>query len=413
MTAGRIIIAGAGQAGGWAARTLRDKGYTGNIVLVGVEAHPPYERPPLSKEILQGACTSDTLAILDDESLKTLDIDIRLNTEVIEIDRQAHSVMLGNGQQLAYDKLILCTGGRARHLPISGIEHERVFKLRTLDDALNLKKALTDEAGHVLVIGGGWIGLEVASSARQMGCEVTVAEYADRLCQRSVAPDISDMLFDLHISQGVKVQLETQVLEVNPTEKGLLVSLSNGQALLCTYIVVAAGLIANDELAKKAGLDCNNGVFVDGQCRTSDPDIYAAGDVAITRTLPAGTQMRLESWQNAQDQGIAAAMSILNTGKDYYPIPLLWSEQFDWRIQIFGHVNGNVRLALRQLASDGSLHFYLNEDDMIVGVIGVNAGRDFRFARQLVERAAKILPADLVDAGKSLKQLSDSVAVTL
>lgn len=406
MTAGRIIIAGAGQAGGWTARTLRDKGYTGEIVLVGAETHLPYERPPLSKEILLGTGTPDALAVLDNEALKTLDIDIRLNNEVVNIDRDAHSVMLGNGEQLAYDKLVLCTGGRARHLPINGLAYERVFTLRTLDDALRLKTALAAEAGHVLVIGGGWIGLEVASSARQMGSEVTLVEYADRLCQRSVTPDISDLLFDLHTSQQVNIMLETQVLDVTPAEKGLAVSLSNGQTLVCTCIIVAAGLIANDELAKQAGLDCNNGIFVDGQCRTSDPDIYAAGDVAITRTAPTGVQLRLESWQNAQDQGIAAAASILDGEDDYRPIPMLWSEQFDRQIQIFGHVNGQVRLALRQLARGAALHFYLNEDDVIVGVIGVNAGRDFRFARQLVERAAKICSADLLDAEKSLKQLS-------
>ncbi|MFA5702836.1 MAG: FAD-dependent oxidoreductase [Advenella sp.] len=411
MTAGRIIIAGAGQAGGWAARTLRDKGYTGKIVLVGAETHLPYERPPLSKEILLGTGTPDELAVLDNEALKTLDIDIRLNNEVVNINRDAHSVMLGNGEQLPYDKLLLCTGGRARHLPIKGIAHERVFTLRTLDDALRLKTALAGEAGHVLVIGGGWIGLEVASSARQMGCEVTLVEYADRLCQRSVASDISDLLFDLHTSQQVNIMLETQVLDVMPAAKGLAVSLSNGQNLTCTCIIVAAGLIANDELAQKAGLDCNNGIFVDGQCRTSDPDIYAAGDVAITRTAPTGVQLRLESWQNAQDQGIAAASAILSAGNDYRPIPMLWSEQFDWRIQIFGHVNGQVRLALRHLANGASLHFYLNEDEVIVGVIGINAGREFRFARQLVERAAKISPADLLDADKSLKQLLDLAVV--
>ncbi|MBP6019356.1 MAG: FAD-dependent oxidoreductase [Burkholderiaceae bacterium] len=411
MTTERVVIVGAGQAGGWTARTLRDEGYAGSIVLVGAEAHPPYERPPLSKEILLGESTPDALTIVDNDTLKALDIATLFNTTVVDIDKVARQVTLSTGQLLAYDKLVLCTGGRARRLPIEGIEHERVHTLRTLDDALRLKAALSNDTGHVLVIGGGWIGLEVASSARQMGCEVTIVEYADRLCQRSVAADVSETLLALHTSHKVNVLLGTHVLGASPSETGINLILSNEQTLSFTHVIVAAGLIANDELAQQAGLVCDNGIHVDDRCLTSDPDIYAAGDVAITETAPGGIWTRLESWQNAQDQGIAVAHSILSHDLSYRPTPMLWSQQYDHFIQVAGHVNSATKTVLRQLPNGGSLRFYLDADNTTLGVIGMNAGRDFRFARQLIERGANVLPEDLADANKPLNRLAASAII--
>lgn len=408
MTIGQVVIVGAGQAGGWAARTLRDEGYAGRIVLVGAEAHAPYERPPLSKEILLGESTPDALTIVDDATLKTLDIDAHFNTEVRDIDRAARLITLDDGRQLPYDKLVLCTGGRARRLEIQGIDHERVHTLRTLDDALRLKTALSRDPGRVLVIGGGWIGLEVASSAQQMGRDVTIVEFAQRLCQRSVAPDASAALLALHASHQTQVLLGTHVTGAAPSAAGLRVSLSSGETIDCAHVVMAAGLLANDELAREAGLACDNGIHVDERCMTSDPDIYAAGDVAISETWTGGIRARLESWQNAQDQGMAVARAILGHDISYRPTPMVWSQQYDQFIQIAGHVNGSATTVLRQMPNGGSLRFYLDAEGITVGVIGMNAGRDFRFARQLVERSIPVACADLADAGKPLNRLVTS-----
>ncbi|MFT0545745.1 NAD(P)/FAD-dependent oxidoreductase [Allopusillimonas ginsengisoli] len=401
----RVIIVGAGQAGGWAACTLRDEGYSGSIVLVGGEVHPPYERPPLSKEVLLGESDPHTLTIVDEAKLNELNVVCRFGVEVVSINRAEHTITLSGGEKLPYDKLILCTGGRARQLTIDGIEHERVHVLRTLDDALRLKAALTEEVGRVLVIGGGWIGLEVAASSRRLGCDVTIVEYANRLCQRSVSPDMSDALLVLHREQGNEVLLGISVARLEQVESGLRVALSNGQTLICSHVIMAAGLVANDELAREAGLLCDNGIYVDEKCCTSDPNIYAAGDVAITEMFAVGTKARLESWQNAQDQGIAVAHSVLGHEISYKPTPFLWSHQFDQFIQIVGHVNSGVVTALRHTPNRGTLRFYLDGEQKIVGVIGMNAGREFRSARQLVGGHASISPLDLADPGLPLKDL--------
>ncbi|MCC2597215.1 FAD-dependent oxidoreductase [Pusillimonas sp. MFBS29] len=407
MTTNRVVIVGAGQAGGWAARTLRDEGYQGSIVLVGAETHAPYERPPLSKEILLGQSEPEALTIVDHATLESLNVETRLGAEAVAIERTTQQVVLTGGEHLPYDKLILCTGGRARQLPIPGMDDERVHTLRSLDDALRLKQALTTRPGHVLVIGGGWIGLEVAASARQLGCPVTIVEFADRVCQRSITADVSEVLHDLHTSQQSRILLGTQVLAINAAEQGLSAELSNGQTLQCDHVIMAAGLLANDELARQAGLICNNhGIQVDGQCRTNDPAIYAAGDVAVMETAGAPGLSRLESWQNAQDQGMAVARSILGQEVEYRPTPMLWSQQFDQFIQIAGHVHGGAITAMRTMPNGGTLRFYLTADEVVAGVIGMNAGRDYRFAKQLVERGLRAGAADLADPGIPLKQLA-------
>ncbi|MGB6103867.1 MAG: FAD-dependent oxidoreductase [Pusillimonas sp.] len=443
MTVGRVVIVGAGQAGGWAARTLREEGYQGSIVLIGDEAHAPYERPPLSKEILLGASAPEQLTLVPEEELLSLQVEARFGVRVSRIDRERKRVFLASVQQLAglggamdgggdaepldYDALVLCTGGRARCLPIEGSGDERVHTLRTLDDALRLRAALTGAPGPVLVIGGGWIGLEVAASARQLGCEVTLVECADRLCQRSVAPDVSMALLNLHAANGVQVMLGAGVsaLSACPAdgrpahsreareEAGpavLEATLTNGQSLHVAHVVMAAGLVSNDEQAAEAGLVCRNGIVVDDRCRSSDPAIYAAGDVAVTETAVDGVHMRLESWQNAQDQGMAAARAILGKDVNYRPTPLLWSQQFDQFIQIAGYVNDAVLTAIRELPGGGSIRFYLDGEETVCGAIGMNAGRDWRFARQLAERRQRVSPAALADLGQTLKTLAAAVA---
>ncbi|HLU78618.1 MAG TPA: FAD-dependent oxidoreductase [Burkholderiaceae bacterium] len=410
MTTGTVVIVGGGQAGAWAARSLRDLGHAGPIVMVSEERHAPYERPPLSKEILLGTGSADELTIHSHEELAALHIDVRPGVRCTSLDREGRRVILEGGEQLVYDTLILATGGRARRLDLPGVDSPRVHTLRTLDDAHRLRAALTGEPGHVLVVGGGWIGLEVAASARALGAEVTVLEAADRLCARSVAPDVSAALLDLHREQGVSVRLETSLTALQDQDDRLRVTLSDGTQLECQHLIMAAGLVANDELAVQAGLQCANGVLVDRQCRSSDPHIYAAGDVAVMETSLAGRRMRLESWQNAQDQGMAVAQAIMGQDVDYCPVPMVWSQQYDQFIQISGHVHAGDQWTERR-TSTGILRFYLDATGTVVAAIGMNAGRDFRFARQLVERKARVPAAVLADPGQPLNKVA-STAIT-
>lgn len=418
MTVGRVVIVGAGQAGGWAARTLRDNGYSGTIVLVGDETHALYERPPLSKDILLGDATPDELTVVSADELASLKVQTRFGERIVRIDRDNRQVVLasragqesGAGQALPYDALILCTGGRARQLAIPGVDDVRVHTLRTLDDALRLRSAITSNSGHALVIGGGWIGLEVAASMRQSGCSVTVVECADRLCQRSVPGDVSDVLLDVHQQHGVQALLGTQIKALNPISghNALEAVLCNGQTLHAQHVVMAAGLVANDELAVAAGLECANGIIVDDQCRTSDPFIYAAGDVAVVQPSMDGLRLRLESWQNAQDQGMAVAHAILGQPINYRPVPLLWSQQYDQFIQIAGYPDHAGRVVIRAAPRGGCVRFYLDNSGTVIGAVGMNAGRDWRFARQLVERQLRVDAADLADSEQPLKTLVTS-----
>lgn len=405
-----VVIVGAGQAGGWAARTLRDQGFAGRIVLVGQESHAPYERPPLSKDILLGQGTSVAeLTLLDAAAMQALDIEALLGRRALRIDRERRCVILDDGGELAYDHLVLATGGRARQLLPELADHPRMFTLRTLDDALRLKESLS-RPSRLLIIGGGWIGLEVAATARQLGHAVTLLEAAPRLCQRSVCAAMSDELAAVHGEQGVDLRLGVTAAQVHPEGEGFKAVLSDGATLSCTHIVMAAGLLANDELAVEAGLPCRQGVVVDERCRSADPCIYAAGDVALRPADGQRPAMRLESWQNAQDQGIAVAQAILGQDVHYLPTPLVWSQQYDRFIQICGHVSEARSTALRPLKQGGSLRFYLDDQGIVQGVIGINAGRDWRTARALVERQSRADPQELADPAIALNKLSQALA---
>jgi 3-phenylpropionate/trans-cinnamate dioxygenase ferredoxin reductase subunit len=386
-----IAIIGAGQAGGWAAQTLRKEGYTGRIVLIGDEAHPPHERPPLSKAVLAGEAAPDSTRLLKSPAFGALALEWRPASRVTRIDRAAKRLEMAGGETIAYDKLLLCTGGRARTLAIPGADAAGVRTLRTIDDALALAPVLAP-GRSVVVIGGGWIGLEVAATARKKGADVTVVEAQSRLCERTVPREISEYLLALHRSHGTRVILGASVRGIASDAEGRpIVMLADGKSLVCDAVVVGVGLVPNDDLARDAGLECDGGVIVDSQCRTSEPDILAAGDVAVAPNAWAGRRLRLESWQNAQDQGIAAARSALGLAVDYQPLPWFWSDQYGMNLQIYGMPAPSHRVVMRGLpGSDSFVLFYL-DGDLVKAALGPNAARDLRFARRLIERR---LPVD-------------------
>ena len=405
MSSETIAIVGAGQAGGWAAQTLRSEGFEGSIVLVGDEPHRPYERPPLSKAVLSGEAHPDTTRLVKPEAFEQLDIDWRPEVSATRIDRSARLLHLTQGDPVRYDKLILCNGGRARRLNVPGADLPGVFTLRSIEDAMALGAALS-ASKRLLVVGGGWIGLEVAATARKKGLEVTLVEAMGRLCERTVPPEISDYLLRLHRSHGVEIVLGAGVDRFARTaEGGLSATLGDGRRIACDAVLVGIGLVANDELARKAGLACEGGVLVDSQCRSSDADILAAGDVAAWHCEWAGRRMRLESWQNAQEQGIAAARAALGMAVNHQPLPWFWSDQYDVNLQIFGMPAPSHRVVMRGDPQTHSFVVFFLDEDKVVAALGPNAAKDLRFARRLIERRSSVDPQRLADTEVPLAKL--------
>lgn len=405
MTAETIVIVGAGQAGGWAAQTLRSEGHAGGIVLIGEEPHLPYERPPLSKAVLAGDAADESTYLFQREAFDRLALDWRPGTRVEAIERATRQLRLSDGSTLAYDRLILCNGGHARALQVPGAELPGVFMLRKLEDARMLGAALV--AGRrLVVVGGGWIGLEVAATARRKGLAVTVVEAMGRLCERAAPREISDYLARLHVAHGTDIVLGAGVERLSRKADGsLAVMLSDGRELHGDAVVVGIGLVPNDALARAAGLACDGGIVVDAQCRSSDPHILAAGDVACWDVAGAGRRMRLESWQNAQEQGIAAARSALGLAVNHQPLPWFWSDQYGVNLQIYGMPTPAHRVVERRAPdADSFILFYL-DGERVSAAVGSNAARDLRLARRLIEQRRAIDPARLADLQVPMSKL--------
>lgn len=400
-----IVIVGAGQAGGWAAQTLRTEGFTGRLVLIGDELHPPHERPPLSKAVLSGAALPESTHLWKPDAWRALDLDWRPGAQVLRIARATKQVLLADGSALPYDKLILCTGGRARRLALPGADKVPLHTLRSIGDAMALAPALAP-GRSVVVVGGGWIGLEVAATARQRGADVVLVETQSRLCERTVPAEISEHLLALHRAHGVRVLLGSGVSGfTRGADDRPVVQLTDGSALACDAIVLGIGLVPNDELAREAGLACDGGVLVDAQCRSSDPDILAAGDVSVAANAWAGRRLRLESWQNAQEQGMAAARSALGHAVDYQPLPWFWSDQYGMNLQIYGVPSSTHRVVRRGDPASGSFVLFYLAGDVVQAAIGPNAARDLRFARRLIAQRQPVDAERLADPGTPLSKL--------
>jgi 3-phenylpropionate/trans-cinnamate dioxygenase ferredoxin reductase component len=400
-----IIVIGAGQAGGWAAKTLRSEGFAGRIVFIGDEQHLPYERPPLSKAVLAGEAAPETTHLFKPGALEELRLEWRRGERAAAIDRDAKRVVLSHGELIGYDKLILCTGGRARWPSVAGADLPGVFALRTIEDSLAIGRAL-DEAKRLVVVGGGWIGLEVAATARKKRAAVTVVEARPRLCERTVPHQVSEYLLALHRKNDTQVLLGCGLVGfARDPRKALSVELDDGRALEADITVVGVGLVANDELARAAGLACENGVLVDEQCRTSDPDIFAAGDIAIAPNRWIGQRIRLESWQNAQDQAIVAAKVALGHDARYDPLPWFWSDQYDMNLQIYGLPVPSQRAVVRGDMASGSFVVFYLEGDRLKAAVAANATRELRFARRLIEQGKSVRDADLADSQVALAKL--------
>ena len=391
MTPAGVVIVGAGQAGLQAAASLRDGKYAGPITLVGDEAHLPYGRPPLSKAFLKGADVPDTLWLRPKSFIDRHRIVLRSGVAVTSIDRERRLVLMADGEAFAFDTLVLATGARNRPLPVPGAGLEGVFSLRGTDDAMRLRTALAT-ARAVAVVGGGFLGLEVASTAAASGCAVTVIEAGPRLMGRAVSPQISDAFLRRHIASGVTILLNESVAALTGADGWVAsVQLGSGAAVLADLVLVAIGVVPNVELAAAAGLAVQDGIVVDAAMRTADPAIYAVGDCALHPNKHAGGPIRLESVQNAMDQARCAASNILGKPSHYTAVPWFWSDQAGAKLQIAG-LRGEAD-QFEVVGEGDAFSVYCSRAGRLVCVESVNRPLDHAKARKQLGTDAVALPA--------------------
>jgi 3-phenylpropionate/trans-cinnamate dioxygenase ferredoxin reductase subunit len=402
----RVVIVGAGHAGGSAAAFLRQYGWTGPITVIGEEPLPPYQRPPLSKAWLKGEADAESLALRPDSFYAEEKIALRLSTRIEAIDRWNRQVCTG-GERVDYDRLVIATGARARALPLPGAELEGVLSLRTAADAEALKHRL-GPGKTLAVIGGGYIGLEAAASARALGAEAIVIEREPRLLARVACTALSEFFLSYHRGKGVSFALAAQVTEIQGKDgKVTGVAFANGKPIPCDVVLIGIGVIPNDDLARAAGLDCQDGVLVDLHARTSDPNIWAIGD-CTRRPLPIyGEVARLESVPNALEQAKQAAADLC--GRDPPPgeVPWFWSDQYDLKLQIAGLPFGADRTVIRGEARFGRFAvFHLAPDGRVLAVEAVNSPSEFMGGKQLIASKKPVAPERLRDISLPMKAVA-------
>jgi len=403
-----FVIIGAGECGLRAAQALRERGFAGEITLVGNEPHLPYERPPLSKDILTGAATPTPRTVSDAAALAAAGIACLTQAPATRIDRTARWVELADGRRLPYARLLLATGAIPRCLPVAG-DGKRVLTLRSFDDALRLHPHLLP-GRHVVVIGGGFIGLELAASARQRGATVTVIEAQPRILARNVSEAIAQVVADRHRSGGATLICGDGITDLRATAQGVAVSLTNGRCIEADVAVVGIGVVPATKLAEDAGLAIENGIAVDATLATSDPDIFAAGDCcSFPLDLYDGRRIRLESWRNAIEQGRLAAANMLGANERNSSVPWFWSDQFDLTLQVAGLADMASRQVRRDLGRGAFILFHLNGDGRLVAASGIGSGnavaKDIRVAEMLIARRATPDPAQLAHPDFKLKAL--------
>ena len=398
-----VVIIGAGQAGVQVALSLRQMGHAGGVTLIGDEPHPPYQRPPLSKAYLKGGMTADQLLLRPAEALAAQRIDLRTGLCITGIDRAVRQVT-GDGIALPYDALVIATGTRPRPLPLPGADLPGVLTLRGIGDADRLAAAL-EMADRVVIIGGGFIGLEVAATARLKGKAVTVVEAAPRVMARAVAPAVSSWFEAMHRGMGTTVLTGTGVAAVAGAARVEAVVLADGRRLPADLVLVGIGAVPNDDIARAAGLACPNGIATDTQGRTDDPAIWAAGDCALTPNPFAGGAVRLESVQNAIDQAKCVAAAILGGDRPHDAVPWFWSDQGNAKLQTTGlPLNADAHV-LRGDPAEGRFTVFHLKHGAIIAADSVNMPADHMAARRLVTARAAVDPATLADPATPLKSL--------
>jgi 3-phenylpropionate/trans-cinnamate dioxygenase ferredoxin reductase subunit len=399
-----IVIVGAGQAGYWAAQTLRKQGYGGRLVLIGDEPHPPYERPPLSKQVLKGEAEPPSAWLTTPEKLAELKVEVLSGRTATALDRATREVELRDGARIGYDRLLLTTGARPRQLNLPRESEVPAFYLRDIAHALALREQLA-AAKRLIVIGGGLIGLEVAAAAVTRGCTVIVIEAADRLMARGVGPEISAYFSQLHRVRGTEILTGRIPERFERSARGCRVVCRDGGSWEGDLAVIGVGVIPNAELAAAAGLKVENGLWVDEFCRTDDPRIWAAGDVTNHVHPLLGRRVRLETWQNAQNQAIAAARNMVADPQSYAEVPWGWSDQLGVNLQVLGMPRSFDQAITRGDPASGSFTLFYLEGDKIAGVNAVNAPKDIAVARRLMAAGKSVDRKTLGDPSAALRSL--------
>jgi len=422
MSTPRIAIVGAGQAAAQAVETLIKRGHQGLITLVGDEGLLPYQRPPLSKKFLAGTLDRDRLLIRHAAHYTDHGVDLRVGFAAASIDRAMRRIDIVDGSSVEYDRLLLATGSHPRLLPLPGAELVGVHYLRSVADVDKLRAELAP-GRRVVIIGGGYIGLEVAATCREAGLDVTVLEAADRVMNRVVSPALSAFYEAEHAKNGVRILCGARVdslvpekgdrsifpdgkIDLSPfsgTQRVAAVRLEDGHELPADFVLVAIGVLPTDALARAAGLECDNGILVDEYCRTSDPYIWAAGDCARHPSIHYGTRVRLESVDNAFEQGTSAALNMLGIRTVHDKVPWFWSDQFDLKMVIVGLSAAHDEVVLRGDPASRAFSVCYLRDGELIAVETVNHTKDQMAARKLIPQKTRPDLAKLADPAVALK----------
>jgi 3-phenylpropionate/trans-cinnamate dioxygenase ferredoxin reductase subunit len=403
--ADRIIVAGAGHAAGQVLATLKQQKFAGKIILIGDEPYLPYQRPPLSKKFLSGEMPPERLYVKPPGFYDDPQIELHLSTRITEINRDGHSVSTDAGGDISYDKLILALGSRVRRLSLPGAELAGVHYLRDISDVDGIRAEM-EQGKRLVIVGAGYIGLEVAAVSRQLGLDVTVIEMAERVMSRVVSPEISDFYQIEHAGKGVNLKLATGISAIHGTTRVESVETSDGEQIAADLVVVGVGILPNTELAAEAGLEVNDGIVVDDRCQTSDPDVYAIGDCSTHPNSIYDRQLRLESVQNALEQAKTAASNICGQEAHYSEVPWFWSDQYDLKLQIAGLSQGYDSVVIRGNPADRSFACLYLRDGVLIATDAVNAPRDFVQSKALIAARVQIDPEQLSDSDIQLKDMT-------
>jgi 3-phenylpropionate/trans-cinnamate dioxygenase ferredoxin reductase subunit len=400
-----VVIAGAGQAASQAVVSLRQNGFEGRVVMVGEEPYFPYQRPPLSKKFLAGELDASRLLLRQEQFYPEHQVEVMLGTRVSRIDPGSRMAGLSSGTALHYDKLVIATGSRPRKVDLPGHQLAGVHYLRTIDDVEQIRGNFRPGASLVIV-GAGYIGLEVAAVAISRGLKVTVIEMANEVLARVEAPPVSAFMAGVHREAGVEILCNTGLKAFTGTTRLKGVVASDGREIPADLAIVGIGVLPNVELAQEAGIVCDNGIMVDEYCRTSDPDVLAIGDCTNHPNGLLGRRLRLESVHNALEQAKTAASTILGSLEPYNQVPWFWSDQYDLKLQIAGLSSRSDQAVIRGEPKSRSFAAFFLNDGRLAAVYAINSPREFMLSKKLIALGARPDPALLGDTSVPFKEIA-------
>jgi len=398
------VIVGANLCGGRAAETLRQEGFDGRVILIGAEPERPYERPPLSKEFLRRETERERIYLRPAEFYAEQEIELRLGVRATDIDGRDRALVLETGERLRFDKLLIAVGGRVRRLSVPGAELEGVYYLRTVADCERIAAELA-KGGRLVVIGAGFIGAEVAASARTMGLEVTVLEGGQVPLGRALGPEMGRIYADIHREHGIDLRLGVRVERLEGVHRVERVAIADGQAVDCDFVVVGVGIEPATDVVKRTDIEVGNGIIVDENCRTNVEGVYAAGDVANFPNAILGERLRLEHWANAQNHGVAAAKAMLGSKEPYAEVPWFFSDQYDVNMQYIGHASSWDQIVIRGSVPDRRFTAFYLKDGRLRAAMALNRARDIRPCREFIRAGVPVDAEKLKDEEMDLRRL--------